>query len=177
MPRRFFSRLSRRYDPKKKYPWYLRPFEFLLTHPVYFSAGRRAVSGGIALGLFLGLLPIPAQTLLAIVGALLLRVNLPLAALSVWVSNPLTIFPLFYFAYRIGAVLLDIPVEFIPPEPSLAWLREEFALLWRPLLYGSLLIATSAASIAYLSISATWHIVTLRRYRQRHRKPAANGGI
>lgn len=177
MPRRFFSRLSRRYDPKKKYPWYLRPFEFLLTHPVYFSAGRRAVSGGIALGLFIGLLPIPAQTLLAIFCALLLRVNLPLAALSVWISNPLTFVPLFYFAYRIGAVLLDMPADAIPPEANLTWIGAEIALIWRPLLYGSLLIATSAASIAYLSISATWHIVTLRRYRQRHRKPAANGGI
>lgn len=176
MPRRFFSRLSRRYSQKKEYSWYLKPFEFLLSHPIYFSASRRAVSGGIALGLFLGLLPIPAQTLLAISGALLLRVNLPLAALAVWISNPLTFVPLFYFAYRIGAVLLDIPVESIPPEPSIHWVGEEIALIWRPLLYGSILIATSAASIAYLGISMLWHVLTLRRYRKRHIRPTMNNG-
>lgn len=170
MPRRFFTRLSRRFDTKKEYPWYLRPFEFLLTHPVYFSAGRRTVSGGIALGLFLGLLPIPGQTALVIIGALLLRVNLPLAALAVWVTNPLTIVPIFYFAYRIGAVLLDIPPEVVPAEPSLNWLREEIAMLWRPLLCGSFLIATSAASVAYLLISTIWHVLTLQRYRKRHRQ-------
>ncbi len=169
MPRRFFSRFSRRFDPKKKQLWYLRPFEFLLTHPVYFSANRRSVSGGVALGLFFGLLPIPGQTALAIIGALLLRVNLPLAALSVWVSNPLTFLPLFYFAYRIGAILVGIPVEPVPPEGALAWLTHEI----RPLIYGSLLMATSAASIAYLTISTVWHVLTLRRYRSRHKKLSA----
>ncbi len=173
MPRRFFSRLTRRFDPKKEYPWYLKPFEFLLTHPVYFAAGRRSVSGGIALGVFIGLLPIPGQTALAILGALLLRVNLPLAALSVWISNPLTFGPIFYFAYRIGTILLDIPAEAVPVEPSMSWLNwlsEEITLRWRPLAWGSLLIATSAASVAYLTVSTLWHILTLQRYRVRHRK-------
>lgn len=170
MPRRFFSRLTGRFDPKKEYPWYLKPFEFLLTHPVYFTAGRRTVSGGIALGVFIGLLPLPGQTALAILGALILRVNLPLAALSVWISNPLTFVPIVYFAYRIGAMLLDIPVEAVPTEPSLNWLSEEIALVWRPIAYGSILIATSAASIAYLTVSTLWHVLTLQRYRHRHRK-------
>jgi len=173
MPRRFFSRFSRRIDPKKVYPWYLKPFEFLLTHPVYFSANRRSVSGGIALGVFLGLLPLPGQTALAVMGALLLRVNLPLAAIAVWVSNPLTFVPLFYFAYRIGAILVDIPVETVPPEGAIAWLSEEIHHRWRPLLYGSLLMATSAASVTYLAISTVWHVVTLRRYRRRHIKLSA----
>jgi len=170
MPRRFFSRLTDRFDPKKEYPWYLKPFEFLLTHPVYFTAGRRTVSGGIALGVFIGLLPLPGQTALAIVGALLLRVSLPLAALSVWISNPLTFVPIFYFAYRVGAMLLNIPAEAVPTEPGLNWLSEEIALRWQPLAYGSILIATSAASVAYLTVSTLWHVLTLQRYRRRHRK-------
>lgn len=170
MPRRFFSRLTRQFDPKKDRPWYLKPFEFLLTHPVYFTAGRRTVSGGIALGIFIGLLPIPGQTALAIFAALVLRLNLPLAALSVWISNPLTFVPIFYFAYRIGALLLDIPAEAVPEQADLNWLGEEISVRWKPLVYGSLLIATSAASIAYLTVSTLWHVLTLQRYRRRHRK-------
>ncbi len=171
MPRQFFSRLSRQFREKQEHPWYLKPFDFLLTHPVYFSAGRRTVSGGIALGVFIGLLPILGQTPLAIFGALMLRVNLPLAAVSVWISNPVTFVPIFYFAYRIGAVLLNIPVETMPPEFTLAWISEEIALRWRPLAYGSLLVAISGASITYLAISTAWHVLTVQRYRQRHQKP------
>lgn len=168
MPRRFFSRISRRFDPKKEDAWYLKPFQFLLTHPVYYTPGRRAVSGGVALGLFVGLVPVPAQTAVAILLALALRVNLPLAAISVWVTNPLTWLPLFYFSYEIGAMLLNIQPEPMPASPSWSWLQEEIALRWRPLVYGSLLVATSVASIAYLSISSVWHIATVRRYRKRH---------
>jgi len=170
MPRRFFSRLSRRFDPNKERPWYLKPFSFLLTHPVYFSAGRRAVSGGMAIGVFLGLLPLPGQTPLAIFAALMLRVNLPLAAVSVWISNPVTIVPIFYFAYRIGAAMLNIPPEAVPEDPSWAWLSQELAARWRPLAYGSLLMAVSVASMTYLGVSTLWHVLTLQRFRRRHNK-------
>ena len=121
--------------------------------------------------MFLGLLPIPGQTPLVLFAALMLRVNLPLAAISVWISNPLTFVPIFYFAYRIGAAMLNIPAESIPDNPSWAWLSQEIALRWRPLMYGSLLVATSVASITYLGVSMLWHILTLQRYRARHRKP------
>ncbi len=171
MPRKFFTRLSRRFHRNTEHPWYLKPFDFLLTHPVYFSAGRRSVSGGVALGVFIGLLPVLGQTPLAIFGALLLRVNLPLAAVAVWISNPITFVPIFYFAYRLGAMLLNIPVESMPPEFTLAWISEEIALRWRPLAYGSLLLAVSGASMTYLAVSTTWHIMTVQRYRHRHRNP------
>jgi uncharacterized protein (DUF2062 family) len=168
MPRKFFSRFSGRFDPEKEYPWYLKPFKFLLTHPVYFTSGRRSISGGIALGIFVGLLPIPGQTALALLMGLLLRVNLPMAVISVWISNPITFVPIFYFAYRIGAMLLNVPVETMPAEASISWLTDEIALRWRPLAYGSLLLATSVASFTYLLTSTIWHVLTIQRYKRRH---------
>ncbi len=64
----------------------------------------------------IGLLPIPGQTILAVLGALLLRVNLPVAAISVWITNPITFAPIFYLAYKIGAALLDLPIEAIASQ-------------------------------------------------------------
>lgn len=170
MPRQFFTRLSKRFDRNRPPPWYLKPFNFLLTHPVYFSAGRRSVSGGLALGLLVGLLPIPGQTALAVLGALVTRVNLPLAAVAVWITNPVTFVPIFYLEYRIGAALLNIPVEALPAQADFQWMTAELAARLQPLLFGSLLVATSVASIAYVTISAVWHISTRQRYRERHRK-------
>lgn len=177
MPRRFFTRLSRRFtrNPENT-PWYLKPFSYLATHPVYFSTKRRSVSGGIALGLFLGMLPIPGQTPLAVAGALLMRFNIPLAAVSVWISNPITFVPLFYFAYRVGALLLDLQPEALPPEVTVEslfyWLTANFPSHGRALIYGSLLMAASVSSIAYLSISAAWHLITINKYKRRHRDAA-----
>jgi uncharacterized protein (DUF2062 family) len=170
MPRRFFSRISSRFWKKEEHPWYLKPFEYFLSHPVYFSSTRRAVGGGIWIGLFIGLFPIPGQTVLAVLLALWLRVNLPLAAIFVWVSNPITFVPIFYLAYRIGALMLDIPSEALPENPSWEWVSEELALRWRPLAYGSLVMALSVSSTAYLVISAVWHVTTIRRYRKRHHR-------
>jgi len=170
MPRKFFTRFSRQYRMKKDHPWFLRPFDYFLSHPVYFSASRRAVGGGIWLGLFIGLLPIPGQTILAVLGALLLRVNLPVAAIAIWVSNPVTFVPIFYLAYKIGATMMGIPIEAVPAEPSWDWLGDEIALRWKPLMYGSLVMAVSVASTVYLLFSVVWHIATVSRYRRRHQR-------
>ena len=168
MPRQYFTRISRQFREKKDHPWYLKPFEYLLTHPVYFSTSRRGIGGAVWVGFFIGFLPIPAHTFLAILGALLLRVNVPVAAIATWISNPVTLFPIMYFNYKVGALLLDIPPETVPADISMEWVMTELETHWKPLVYGSLVIAISVASTAYLAISAIWHLVTMRRYRSRH---------
>jgi len=170
MPRRFFTRFSQDFRRKKEHPWFLKPFDYVLSHPVYFSTTRRGVGGGLWIGLFVGLLPIPGQTIVAVLSALLLRVNLPVAAITIWISNPITFVPIFYLAYRIGAALLDIPVESIPAEPSVDWVTTELAQRWRPLMLGSLIMAVSVASTVYLLFSVVWHISTVSRYRRRHQR-------
>jgi len=168
MPRQFFSRLSKQFSANRDHPWYLKPFDYLLSRPVYFSASRRSVSGGIALGLFIGLLPLPAQTAVALLAGLLLRVNLPLAALAVWITNPITFGPIFYLEYRIGAALLNKPTLAIKEITDFSSSNVALAASWQPLYYGATLVAISVAAIAYLTISAVWHFSTVQRYRRRH---------
>ena len=170
MPRKFFTRVSARYRKKKVHPWYLRPFEYILAHPAYFSATRRSVGGGLWVGIFIGLLPIPGQTVVAVIGSILLRVNVPIAAVTVWISNPITFVPIFYLSYRIGAILLDIPTETFPDELSWAWLSEELVARWKPLALGSFIMALSVSSTVYLLVSVSWHVSTVRRYRSRHNR-------
>ena len=170
MPRRFFTQISRSFRNKKEHPWYLRPFDYLLAHPVYFTATRRGVGGGLWLGLFVGFLPIPGQTILAVLGALVFRVNMPVAAIAVWVSNPITFVPIFYLAYRLGAALLGIPAAPVPVEANLDWISQELASVWKPLMVGSLFLAASVASSVYLIFSFVWHISTVQKYRGRHQR-------
>lgn len=58
---------------------------------------------GMALGIFIGLLPIMGiQMAVVSVFAIPLRANLKAAIAGVWISNPVTVVPLYYVNYRFG---------------------------------------------------------------------------
>jgi len=62
---------------------------------------------GAALGIFVGLLPLLGiQMAVVAVIALPLRGNLKAAIAGVWLSNPVTVVPLYYAHYRFGLLLL-----------------------------------------------------------------------
>jgi uncharacterized protein (DUF2062 family) len=67
-------------------------------------------------GLFLAFIPVPGQMVLAALGAVMLRCNLPISVGLVWITNPLTVPAIFYLAYQVGALIIDVPlkeVEFV----------------------------------------------------------------
>ena len=69
---------------------------------------RYSASMAFFVGLFVAFMPIPGQVVVAAVLAVLLRCNLPLAVSLVFVTNPLTMAPVFYLAYEIGALIVAI---------------------------------------------------------------------
>lgn len=170
MPRRFFRRISAEFPRDREYPWYLRPLEVLLRHPTFFAVSRRSVTGAVWLGLFIALLPIPAQTVLAPLAAILFRVNLPVAFAAVLLTNPVTWVPVYFFEYRLGVLILELPPQAFSIELSWRWLFEELPRYWRPLLLGSVVTATVVASTAYVFVSVAWRMAVTARYRRRRRK-------
>lgn len=167
MPRRFFRRVSSGYL-EKPHPWFLRPFRAILAHPTFFSVSRRSVAGGLWLGLFIGLVPVPAQTLIALMIAIVMRVNLAIAGLTVWITNPLTMFPIYYTEYRLGTLILDIPQKPFTIDLSWEWLTTSLVTYWKPLMIGSLITATVFASLSYVAVSVTWRGVVWYRFKRRH---------
>jgi hypothetical protein len=82
---------------------------------------RRSAAGGVAVGMFCGLIPGPLQMLGAGIAAVLFRVNLPTALLTTLYTNPLTIVPLYLVAYKIGSLALGAgggPPPAPPPNGS-----------------------------------------------------------
>ena len=120
------------------------------------------------MGLFIAFMPIPGHMLVAALAALLLRVNIPVAALAVWVTNPLTVVPIFYLAYRLGCAVMNIPAQSFPEEFSWNWMTTQLVDVWKPLWFGSMILATSIASAAYIFINVVWRMSTAYRYRRRH---------
>ena len=145
-----------------------------LRAPDLWHLNRRSVAGAFAVGLFVAFLPIPMQMLLAAAIAIWLRVNLPISVLLVWISNPLTMPPIFYTAYRIGRWILDEPRRSLRVEMTMDWLTGDLLTIWKPLLTGSLVLAVSASAIGYLVIRVLWWFsvrerLKVRRLRLRRR--------
>ena len=110
MPRRFFKRYMPHPDRLKAH----KSLRFLgtLTHdPNLLHLNRHSVSRAMAIGLFWAMIPMPLQMLVAALCAVPARANLPIAVGLVWLTNPLTMPPVFYCNYKVGAWLMDTPVS------------------------------------------------------------------
>jgi uncharacterized protein (DUF2062 family) len=151
----------------------LRPLGKWLQNPEIWHFHRRAVAGAAFIGLFVSFVPLPVHMLLAAAIAIVTRCNLPLAVALVWVNNPLTMGPAFFFAYKLGAWLLGTKLQVHEVNISLQWLSERFSEIWRPLLLGSLLCGWISGLTAYFIVRVGWRIRVARRWRERRRVRAA----
>jgi uncharacterized protein (DUF2062 family) len=102
----------------------------LIHDPNLLHLNRRSVSGAVSVGLFIAFIPVPFQMLLAAITSIFVRVNLPISVGLVWVSNPLTMPPLFYFAYKLGAWILHAPPQHFTFELSFDWLSQSLGMIW-----------------------------------------------
>lgn len=172
MPRRFFRKFALKRDRFKGH-WFLASFDHLLHDPNLWSIRRRTAVPAFAIGLFISYVPAPGHTIQAALVALALRVNIPIAVLTTFVSNPLTMGPMYYLAYRIGQELLGIEPQPFEFEMSLAWLQDQFSVIWQPLLLGCLIMGSLLAIVGYLTVEYLWraslvdYLATRRRRRKR----------
>jgi uncharacterized protein len=93
----------------------LRPLRHRLRDKRLWSFERHSVAKGAALGVFFAILFPFAHVLLASVAAIALRANVVVAALTTFISNPLTLPILYYAAYHVGTFITEAaegtPVE------------------------------------------------------------------
>jgi hypothetical protein len=182
MPRKFF----RKYLPDAatvRANKYVALFGSLLRHPNLWHLNRDSVAGAVAIGLFSGLVPGPLQMLTALVLAVPLRRNLPVALLTTLYTNPFTIVPLYVLAYGYGNLLLGGSAGALPVEPFVmnwsdwggslralaAWMLE----LGKPLLVGLIALALTFAAAGYALVQVAWraYVVLAWRARKRRREP------
>jgi uncharacterized protein len=174
MPRKFL----RKYLPDPEAVRSGRMVSFFggwLRHPNLWHLNRRSVSGAVAIGLAAGLVPGPLQMLTALLLAVPLRKNLPVAMIVTLYTNPLTIVPLYVLAYGYGRLLL--PGEYAPlgPDFDVGWsnLGSTLIELGKPLGVGLLALALTLAALGYVAVQVAWRMYVVAAWRARQRRRAA----
>ena len=144
--RKFFRQWTTKQETINNQRW-LKPFARWINQPELWHFNRRLVAGGVAIGLFCGLIPGPLQMLTAAFLAVHLRVNLPTALLTTLYTNPFTILPLYGLAYGLGCWVSGTPNTMLLTLPELHWhhwlseLWQWIAQLGKPILVGLPLLA------------------------------------
>ena len=167
MPRRLFKKFAfKRHEVAER--WFMTPFRHLLHDPRLWGVRRRWVVPAFAIGLFVSFMPFPGHTLMAALAALALRVNIPVAAVSTWVSNPATMLLMYPAAYQVGRAVLDTPPRDVSFDVSWEWVTHTFVNIWQPMLLGSVLLGAAAAVVGYVVLDILWR-VSIARYKSRKR--------
>ena len=162
MPRKFFQRFLP--HPKTiKESKTLKIFGDWLHEPNLWHLNRRSVAGAFAVGLFCAWMPVPFQMVLAAGAAIWIGTNLPLSVVLVWITNPVTIPPMFYSAYLVGTWIIGEPPEDFSFELTFDWLLNELSTSWKPFLVGCFTLASISSLIGYFTIDRIWRYSVLNR--------------
>jgi uncharacterized protein (DUF2062 family) len=178
MPRKFI----RRYVPNAadaRDHRLLSRFGSWAHHPNLWHLNRHSVAGGVAIGLFAGLLPAPLQMISAAALAVAFRRNLPVAVLVTLYTNPVTFVPLYLLGYELGKLILGAggaaPVAPFEMDWSHVFASMERLVLWTVslgprLVVGVLALALIFAALGYFAVQLGWRAYVVLAWRARQRR-------
>ena len=138
---------------------------------------RRSASTAFFVGIFCAFIPIPFQMVLAAVLAIIFHCNLPLSVALVWITNPLTMPAIFYFTYKVGCLILHVPVSDASFELTLHGVGAGMARIWKPLFLGSVVTGVVGGFLCSLLIRLYWRLNVIHHWRQRKKRQShSNNG-
>ena len=173
MPKKFIKRWMPDHEKIRSHPHLNKVFGTLLHDPNLLHLNRRSVSGAFFVGLFMAFVPLPTQMVFAAAIAILVRVNLPISVGLVWLTNPVTMPPIFYFAYKIGAWTLNTPISENSFELSWEWLATELSAIWEPFLLGCFICGVVSGLLGAAGIRLIWRLHVIRQWEARKKRRLA----
>lgn len=152
---------------------YTRPFAGRILRGELWRFTRHSVPRGVALGLLVGIIIPVAQTLFAALFALPVRANVPVAAATTFVTNPVTTPVIWVVAYKVGEFLLRVdamtygkPVNTAVHASALGewmrWMTDQAGVL----AFGLVVVAVISAALGYLLSAWGWRWWILRKRRR-----------
>jgi len=167
MPKKLIKRFLPDHEKVRSHPHLNKLFGPLLHDPNLLHLNRRSVSGAFFIGLFMAFVPMPFQMVPAAAMAIYFRTNLIIAVALVWISNPITIPPMAYFCYKVGALIMDVPVEVIEFNLTWEWIVNELGAGWKPFILGCFVVGVTASLIGGFGIRLLWRVNVVRQWQAR----------
>ncbi len=173
MAKKLIENVMHRFIPDPEVIKRHKSLQFLgekLHDPNLWHLNRKSISMAFAIGLFFAWVPTPTQMAFAAAAAIYFRSNLPISVALVWVTNPLTMPPLFYFAYQVGLSVMNQPTQ-IDSEFSLDSVLSGLGDVWQPFLLGCFIMGVISATIGYFGMKGFWAYHVRKKWTTRHEKP------
>ncbi len=151
---------------------YLAPIAHRFLSPELWRFTRRSVPRGIALGLFAAFIVPLGQIFLAAFLALPSRANVPLAALTTFITNPFTLPFWLVVANKVGNFTLNLDVA----GPAIAsakvqtgaWaMVVDFFQMAGATAFGFVVLAVVTPAVGYLVSGWVWRVVVSRKRAKR----------
>ena len=156
--------ILKKYSPKREninFGWLNKH----LKDPSLWKWNKNTIAKAFAIGLFCAFLPLPIHTLLAGILAIIFSANILLSILVVWVNNPITIVPIFYFTYKLGSLVIGFEID--PGfEFSFVYLMNNVGAATIALWIGGLIVSTIAAILGYTTIILIYKYRALKRFKR-----------
>ncbi len=160
-----------------RYVW-KRLKRFFIYRVLHVDDTPHRIALGVAIGMFITWSPtIPCQMILTLTFSALLRANKFVGVPFVWISNPLTVVPIYYPNYWLGATLLgcrsigwqELAALFRPDRGFSEWMQAWWTAsghILLPLWVGSVIVGLCVAVPSYFL--TRWAVIRYRQYRHRH---------
>ena len=167
------KKLLLRFTPDREKIKGIKALEFLgekLHRPNLWHLNRRSVSLAFAVGFWaMYTPPLPFQMVIAAVLAIYFNANLPISVALVWITNPVTWLPMYFAAYKVGALALG-QGSFEFEQFSQLFSIEKVLELGAPLLLGCFILMNAGAVAGYFGAQFLWrravlHKMLVRKYR------------
>jgi uncharacterized protein len=153
--------------------WYVQPFSRWLLDSRLWSLRRRGITSAFAAGLAICFVPLPVHVPLALAVAILARINVAVLLATVMLVNPLTVLPVYYLSYVVGARLLRFELQPFQFALSWDWLQHGLGPVWKPFLVGCVVCAAAAALLGWFCAELLWRRWVIKKYRARRAASSA----
>lgn len=162
MPRRQLKKFLPTHEKIKKQK-YLKIFGNFLNKREIWSLNRKKVVVGVLIGIFVSFLPMPFQMVLSAFLAIIFSANLAISVVLVFISNPITMPPLFYLEYELGNLILkpEVIIEF-----NFDSMYDNFDQIAISLWTGALVLGVFSSVICAIVVNFLW-IYTVRKNRKK----------
>lgn len=173
MPKKRIQKLIDKFTPHPDVIKEHKHLQFLgdrLHEPNLWHLNRRSIALAFAVGLFCAWIPTPMQMVIAAAGAIYYRANLPISVGLVWITNPITMPPLYYFAYEVGLWFLNQPPNADESEFSVGNILASLGDVWQPFLIGCFIMGIVSSAAGYFGIHYYWQHHVMKKWAERKEK-------